>query len=376
MAHVITRIWRSGPRKAKRIAYGYLLTTNGQTVRRFDARWTPEDAQRALEAAERGEPETPASPVDPSATVARLAPPTLHFAEAVARYAKAKARKRTLRRDLQHLAVLTAAFGGATPLTAITAARISAWKADRLAAICSRTGALYSPAAINRPLQALSGLLHLARDEWEVLAAVPRIRLEKEPEGHVRWLEPDEEARLLDACRASSHPHLADIVTIALETGLRKGELLALTWERVDLSRGVIRLEITKGGRRREVPMRQAVYAILAGSRGPRDGRVWPNVFYIDQAFGRALKAAKLEAHFRFHDCRHHFASWFMMRGGSLQALKEILGHRDLKMTLRYAHLSPGHLRQEMAKTERPAGPSLGAKLHTKLHKTDELPSR
>ena len=56
-----------------------------------------------------------------------------------------------------------------------------------------------------------------------------------------------------------------------------------------------------------------------------------------------------------FHDLRHSFASWFMMRGGQLQTLKEILGHADLKMTLRYAHLAPEHLRSEMLKTEKPA---------------------
>ncbi len=55
-----------------------------------------------------------------------------------------------------------------------------------------------------------------------------------------------------------------------------------------------------------------------------------------------------------FHDCWHHFASCFVVRGGSLRALQEILGHADLKMTLRYAHLAPEHLRQEMAKTEGP----------------------
>jgi len=57
-----------------------------------------------------------------------------------------------------------------------------------------------------------------------------------------------------------------------------------------------------------------------------------------------AVAAARLDD-FRFHDCRHHFASWFVMRGGSLQALKELFGHADLKMTLRYAHLAPEHLR-------------------------------
>jgi hypothetical protein len=61
---------------------------------------------------------------------------------------------------------------------------------------------------------------------------------------------------------------------------------------------------------------------------------------------------------FTFHGCRHHFASWFMMRGGQLESLRQILGHRDIKMTLRYARLSPGHLRAEMNKTATAAGNS------------------
>jgi integrase len=112
----------------------------------------------------------------------------------------------------------------------------------------------------------------------------------------------------------------------------------------------VIRLEITKSGERREVPMRQVVYERLAALPGPREGRVWPKG-NVTKAFVNAVARAQLDD-FRFHDMRHHFASWFVMRGGSLQALKEILGHRDLTMTLRYAHLAPDHLRQEMQKTE------------------------
>ena len=87
---------------------------------------------------------------------------------------------------------------------------------------------------------------------------------------------------------------------------------------------------------------------------GAREGRVWAEGS-TRAAFEAAVKAARLNAPFRFHDCRHHFASWFMMRGGSLPALQKILGHASLAMTMRYAHLSPEHLRGEMAKTERPA---------------------
>ena len=113
---------------------------------------------------------------------------------------------------------------------------------------------------------------------------------------------------------------------MALETGLRRRELLGLTWDRLDLSRGVIRLEVTKSGRRREVPMRQVVYDLLAATPGPRDGRLF-RTRSIRTAFENAVAAAKVD-NFHLHDCRHHFASWFVMRRGSLQALKRDPGPR------------------------------------------------
>jgi site-specific recombinase XerD len=73
-----------------------------------------------------------------------------------------------------------------------------------------------------------------------------------------------------------------------------------------------------------------------------------------------------------FHDLRHHFASWFVMRGGTLQALREILGHKDLSLTLRYAHLSPGHLRSEIELT---AGAISTKSAHRVLESSDRLVS-
>jgi integrase len=175
-----------------------------------------------------------------------------------------------------------------------------------------------------------------------VLPTIPKVRLEKEPQGRLRWLETDEERRLIATCGASTLPHLADPMTVALETGMRRSEAEGLTWDRVDLSRGVLRLEITKSGRRRGVPMRQRVYDVLAGRPGAREGRVWPEGS-TRAAFEVALEVARLDVPFRFHDCRHHFASSFMMRGGSLPALQKILGHASLAMTMRYALMSPEH---------------------------------
>jgi integrase len=152
--------------------------------------------------------------------------PSITFSEAVERYVAAKSRKKSIQHDKLYLAQLKAALGSDTPLVEITAARISTWKSEKLSAVKPRTKLPYSPASINRPLAVLRHLLQKAHDESEVLGAVPKIRMEDEPEGRIRWLEPREEARLLDTCRKSRNRELVTVVTVALETGLRRGELL------------------------------------------------------------------------------------------------------------------------------------------------------
>jgi len=262
------------------------------------------------------------------------------------------------RRIFEH--VLIPEFGADTPLAEITASRISEHRGRRLADRSARRKDAkgqprkLSAASINRPLALLRHLLRTARDEWEVLKDLPRVRLEREPQGRLRWLTEAEEARLLAACRSSRAPWLLPIVTTAMETGMRRGEVLGLTWAQIDLSRGVIRLEQTKSDRRREIPIRQVVYDLLAAMPEPREGRVWP-VRSIRTAFELAVSEAKLDGPLTFHDLRHHFASWFIMRGGRLEALQRILGHATLAMTMRYAHLGPDFVRQEMERTERMA---------------------
>jgi site-specific recombinase XerD len=321
------------------MAWGFTLQVEGKQERKYDAAWTKDDAQAAL-AARILARDTPPAPASPKT-----------FAEVVTAYVAFKKAegKRSIADDERALERLKSWFGDETPITDITAQRIADYSRERAGQI-SRLNRTVSPATRNRELACLRHLLRLAA-EWGHTEKAPRIRLAKEPEHRVRWLEPNEETALLAACDKSRNRRLVDVVRVALESGMRLREITELQWPQVDLTRGLIRLEHTKSGRRREVPMRQDVYTVLAALPEPREGRVWPDR-RIRTAFENAVERAGLKD-FRFHDLRHHFASWFMMRGGDLLALQKILGHRTLAMTQKYAHLSPDYLRSAMDKTAR-----------------------
>jgi integrase len=344
MAQVVQRTWRSGPRKVKRAAWGYTLQVGEKQERKYDATWSRDDAEKALAAR--------LLKLDEPPTIAP--PPPLTLAEGIDKFLAFKRveGKRSVDEDERHLAKLKAWFGESTPLSGITAQRIADYSRER-AGQTSRLKRLVSPATRNRELAALRHLLRLAV-EWGYIDKAPRIRLAREPEGRLRFLSREDAVRLLEACRQSQNPHLYRIVVVALYTGARRGEVRGLTWERVDFARGVLLFSHTKSGRRREVPMNDAVYRALAEIPGPkregpvfrrRDGAAWGS---IRTAFERAVATAKLDD-FRFHDLRHTCASWLVMAGRNLKEVQELLGHRTFAMTLRYAHLSPDRLRDAVA---------------------------
>jgi integrase len=156
---------------------------------------------------------------------------------------------------------------------------------------------------------------------------------------------------VLSACKKSRNGALADLVEFSLFTGIRRGEALGLTWDRVDRARGVIRLELTKSGRRREVPLSSNADAVLARRWTPEakdyvfGSRNWNS---FRSAWESALVVAATDD-LRFHDLRHTFASWLVQRGRSLREVQEALGHQTITMTMRYSHLAPDHLRAAVA---------------------------
>jgi integrase len=344
MAQVNQRLWKLPGQRTKRKAWGFTAQINGKQVRRYKAEWTQDDAEAELaKALLQIEPQKPKGA-------------GITLAQAADRYLVSKARKRTIEADRRQLELLKAEFGAETPLAEITARRISEYKARRLAAVRKigegekTVERRLTAAAVNRPLALIRHLLRLAHEEWEAIDNVPRIRLEKEPQGRLRWLTEVEITRLLDAAAKSRNKELRTAVILGLNTGLRRGELLGLTWERVDLSRGVIRLELTKSGRRREVPMNGDSYQALVGLGPKAAGRVF-KTRYIQTAYNNAIDAAQLDD-VTFHTLRHTFASLAVMRGVTLKELQELLGHSSLAMTMRYAHLAPEHLRTAVSRLE------------------------
>ncbi len=223
---------------------------------------------------------------------------------------------------------------------------------DKLLSEPSKRGGTLSPAYVVRHLSALSHAFSVAVREWGWIEDNPVLKVKKptEPRGRVRFLSDDERAALLNACRESSNPWLYLTVVVALSTGVRKGELMGLTWKDVDLQAGRIVLHDTKNGERRVVPLAGPALALLKDHAKVR--RLDTDLLFPGQRkdtpvdlrapWETALKRAGIED-FRWHDLRHSTASYLAMNGASLTDIAEVLGHKTLAMVKRYAHLSEAH---------------------------------
>jgi integrase len=172
---------------------------------------------------------------------------------------------------------------------------------------------------VSHELSIVRHCLRLAH-RWGYLDVVPDITMPRWPEGQTRYLDADEIARLLPACRESRNPYLATIVIIAVYTGMRQGEILVLEWERIDLSSARIALLKTKSRKTRGIPFGQEVYdALIVQQPDPaqRQGRLFRGGrrgSQIRTAWDTALRRAKIAA-FRFNDLRHTTASHLLMLG-------------------------------------------------------------
>jgi len=214
-----------------------------------------------------------------------------------------------------------------------------------------------SNSSINREISVLSAAINYAvkRWGWNISNPVSGLYL-KMPEGRTRWLTREEASRLLAVARESRAIHLHDFIRLALNTGMRRGEMLRLEWRRVDFTAKRILLEgiHTKNGKRRYVPLNRTALDALRSRLHFRDQKVpgspWvflqkngKPVLQVGFAFRQALEKAGIED-FHIHDMRHTFASWLVQEGVPLSELRDLLGHSSITQTERYAHLAPGGL--------------------------------
>jgi integrase len=199
------------------------------------------------------------------------------------------------------------------------------------------------PATVNKEMQLLRHTFKLAMAWGKALEnPAKHLRPLRTNNRRLRYLSHEEMARLL----AVADEELRPMVLTALHTGLRRGEQFSLTWEDVDFKLGVIRVLHTKNGERREIPMSATLRDTLQriprrlGSDYVFPGRTGRGMSNIRGRFHRALREAGIGG-FRWHDLRHTFASHLVMAGVNITSVKELLGHKTLAMTLRYAHLAP-----------------------------------
>ena len=223
---------------------------------------------------------------------------------------------------------------------------------DKLLSTPSKRGDPLSPAYVVRHLSALSHAFTVAVQEWGWIEDNPVMKVKKptEPRGRVRFLSDSEREALLAACKDSSNPWLYTAVVVALSTGMRKAELMGLTWVDVDLHQGRIVLHETKNNERRVVPLAGPALALLKEHAKVRrldtellfPGHNPAKPVDLRAPWETALKRAGIED-FRWHDLRHSTASYLAMNGASLAEIAEVLGHKTLAMVKRYAHLSEAH---------------------------------
>jgi integrase len=203
---------------------------------------------------------------------------------------------------------------------------------------------LRKDASINREMSCLHHLFSKAV-EWDMMEKSPfehkKSLILKENNKRLRFLNDNEISSVLAACPL----HLKPIVSCAILTGMRRGEILSLKWEQV--RGGFLYLEKTKTNEARQIPVSDALEAVFKEIRRRehlkseyvftfRQGRIKDNV---KKAFAAAVKKAGL-VDFHFHDLRHTFASQVLLNGGTLHDLRELLGHKSMSMTLRYSHLT------------------------------------
>ncbi|MGY3694007.1 integrase [Bradyrhizobium sp. USDA 3240] len=245
------------------------------------------------------------------------------------------------------------------PLAKISAREFSKYRDERLGIV--------GPGTVIRELGLLRSVFETARRDWGYSSLenpIASLQRPKAPNGRERRLEPGELAGLSAACTTVRNTLLLHGIHMAIETGMRRGELLAIQWKHVNFDTGVLHIPITKTGKPRSIPLTDRAREILAERRSLPDADARYAFPISANAFRLAWERCKRRAaragcngvqELRFHDLRHEAVSRLFERGLNTAEVASISGHRDLRMLFRYTHLKPEDLVTKLRNNKAPA---------------------
>ena len=228
-------------------------------------------------------------------------------------------------------------------LTNISSAPFSKYRDKRLKLVRGVT--------VRRELSILSHAFEIARNEWSWPILTNPVRPIRKPasgKARERRLNANEEVRILQECRSCQNPWIEPCVRLAIETAMRRSEILKMNWNDVNREKCTLHISETKNGHPRNIPLTETAMSILAGLPHNLDGRVIPiSATCLRMAWDRALLRAGI-TDLRFHDLRHEAVTRFFEKGLSVPEVALISGHRDYRMLARYTHLRPEDVRQKL----------------------------
>jgi integrase len=225
---------------------------------------------------------------------------------------------------------------GSMQLDKITSEVVSKYRDGRLCEVSNNT--------VRLEMAFISVVFEQCAKEWgyKVSNPVKQIRIPKPGKPRQRRLRPGEEEALLAACSASCATYLHSLVVMAIETGMRFGELVSITWNNVDLDARTIHLPDTKNGHSRTVPLSTRALGAIRTVPSGYEGRVFTGKpGSIRAAFGAALKRSGVGSDLRFHDLRHEAVTRLFEKGLNPIEVGMISGHRSMSMLQRYTHMRP-----------------------------------
>ena len=216
-----------------------------------------------------------------------------------------------------------------------------------------------SNATVNRFKAAISVVFNYACRQYNLTSNPVGLIPSKPEDNHrVRYLSTLERNRLLRACGEANWSKLYLLVLMAITTGARRGELLGLRWNDIDFERQTAYVKTTKNGQPKVLPLTDDVASSLTRFRQQGSSLIFNSEVKSDKAFcfnkqwKKALELAEVD-NFRFHDLRHTTASYLAMSGASLLEIADVLGHKQISVTQRYAHLCIDHKEKLISKVFR-----------------------